>query len=178
MRGMIWKQAKKRGDLRKPFSHFDRKRKGRFSLKELRTGVADLGLEVSKSDAEKLFEIMDLDNDGDVSYNEFAIFVRDPDYRDVEARLTRLLLGLGTKWDEDEIDLKRVFRKVDRDGSGTIERKELRKAAEKIGLSITDNDSRRIIARYDTNGDGRMQYREFVSFIDRVSKRGRTARAS
>ena len=63
---------KGRGDLRAPFSHFARRGKGN-SLNEFIEAIDDLKFKLSDNDAKGIFSVMDLDGDGVVKYNEFAI---------------------------------------------------------------------------------------------------------
>ena len=69
-----------------------------------------------------------------------------------------------------EPGFREVFREIDRDGDGTVDRRELRNALSQIGLKVGDDDARRIILRYDRDGDGRMSYSDFVRFMEKTGK--------
>jgi Ca2+-binding EF-hand superfamily protein len=75
-----------------------------------------------------------------------------------------VLLKTDQKLSERELyDLKLEFSKVDRNGDGTIEVKEL---TAMLGKSIGDLDEvRGIIAQYDLNEDGVLNFNEFVRLV-------------
>ena len=82
----IKRHAAKKGSLRSPFNHFDRSKRKRFTLKDFVEGVRDIGFEWGRADAEKVFAQLDLNGDGRVSFKEFKVFVKDPNFKDVESR--------------------------------------------------------------------------------------------
>jgi len=82
----IKRHAAKKGSLRSPFNHFDRNKRKRFTLKDFVEGVRDIGFEWSRADSEKVFAHLDLNGDGRVSFKEFKVFVKDPNFKDVESR--------------------------------------------------------------------------------------------
>ncbi|KAH8052325.1 Ca2-binding protein [Aureococcus anophagefferens] len=64
-------------------------------------------------------------------------------------------------------DYKRVFRALDRDGSGYLEPREFRRGLEKLGFEeLSSEDLRAVVDRLDVDGDGRVSLREFLKFAD------------
>ena len=82
----IKRHAAKKGSLRSPFNHFDRVKRKRFTVKDFVEGVRDIGFDWNRADAEKVFAQLDLNGDGRVSFKEFKVFVKDPNFKDVESR--------------------------------------------------------------------------------------------
>jgi len=60
--------------------------------------------------------------------------------------------------------VKSVFRQFDADGSGTISRQELSRLLTKLG-SFSPAEINRIMDEVDRNGDGEIQYEEFLDWI-------------
>ena len=63
--------------------------------------------------------------------------------------------------DKRRADVRRVFRDVDADGDGQIDSKELRRAVERAGLKISDEQLRAAFKRMDLDRDGRLSFEEF-----------------
>ena len=66
------------GALRRAYKHFDTKRKNRLLPADLADGLRALKVKLSAQQEQDLFDSMDLDKDGTISYTEFIVFVRDP----------------------------------------------------------------------------------------------------
>lgn len=60
----------------------------------------------------------------------------------------------------------KVFRELDTDGSGEIELSELRSGLQRIGFVMDDQSFDALAQHLDSNGDGRIQYEEFVQKIN------------
>jgi hypothetical protein len=60
--------------------------------------------------------------------------------------------------------IKETFDKFDKDGSGTIEREEIKKAASELGENITSEEFDKCFAVMDENKDGIITFQEFVTW--------------
>ncbi len=58
--------------------------------------------------------------------------------------------------------LKKMFQKVDYNGSGTLDQKEFENALNLAGLFVKKSDLQALMKHYDVNGDGTISYEEFV----------------
>ena len=67
--------------------------------------------------------------------------------------------------DKRRANIKQVFRDVDADGDGQIDSKELRRAVERAGLKISDEQLRAAFKRMDLDRDGRLSFEEFESTL-------------
>ena len=67
--------------------------------------------------------------------------------------------------DKRRANIKQVFRDVDADGDGQIDSKELRRAVERAGLKISDEQLRAAFKRMDLDRDGRLSFDEFESTL-------------
>ena len=59
--------------------------------------------------------------------------------------------------------IRNAFREIDVDGSGSIEPNELRAAFRRQGIMLTDEETAAVVKAFDRNGDGRLNYDEFVA---------------
>jgi hypothetical protein len=64
-------------------------------------------------------------------------------------------------------DMKKAFRFVDTDNSGTLDKKEIRRAMDMWNIPIDDEKLDDLIAACDTDGDGHVVYNEFVDVLAR-----------
>ena len=170
LRSMIKTQERKQGDLRAPFSHFCRDRSGSFDLRSFSRGLKDLKIRLTQEEVENLFSFMDLSGNGKVNFAEFAVFVRDPEWHDLERRIRAMVITSAGSGGHG--DFRRIFRDLDEDGSGTLEAHELQQALKTLGITVPRSDIARIVNRYDFEGLGGMRYADFVSFMESNDERG------
>jgi hypothetical protein len=102
-------------DLRAVFQSFDADGSGTLSKKEFQRALAKLAPELSSADVLKLFNIIDIDKNQQISYTEFLVATLDPREVDME-------------------ELNKAFKLLDEDGNGSISRDELRKVCVGIGF--------------------------------------------
>lgn len=74
-------------------------------------------------------------------------------------------------------ELRRLFNEIDNDGSGAIDKDELRAMLVKLGKPSSDAMLERAIAAMDPDGDGEIDFDEFSKFwgqdgsgVDRLAK--------
>ena len=69
---------------------------------------------------------------------------------------------------QDELSqLKAAFKFFDKDGNGTVEPEEISQVLKALGLEMTDEELKDIMSSLDENGDGVMDFQEFVQMMDR-----------
>jgi len=106
-----------------------------------------LGADVATADA--AFAQADLAKNNVISFDEFCIAV-------------------GPLYSSSEQALRNAFRLFDTDGSGTIDRRELSAMLSKLGLVKSSSDTStvdRMFAAADANGDGQIDFNEFVALF-------------
>jgi len=67
-------------------------------------------------------------------------------------------------------EVRRKFAEFDRDGSGTVTVDEAHEILQRE-LSFTPKQSIDLVRRYDLNGDGQLDYEEFVHFYAKVKNK-------
>jgi calmodulin len=58
-----------------------------------------------------------------------------------------------------------VFKQFDEDKNGTISALEIQKLLKKLGDNLSDKELNEIIRGVDSDGDGKIDYEEFVNML-------------
>ena len=176
IRKASWHSERKLHDL---FREFDRDESGRITRAQFRKAFSRMGLRASNVDVDRLVDRLDRDNSGDISYREFVkaalegpnsdTSVREPS-RSKGARGTALRnmvrsAILDASWTSSS--LSSLFRRFDKNDSGRISASEFRdvfKREMRLGKTVTNEDIYNLVDEMDMNGDGLVDYREFLEF--------------
>ncbi|XP_023535368.1 calcium-dependent protein kinase 29 [Cucurbita pepo subsp. pepo] len=134
--------------LKQMFKNIDTDRSGTITFDELKTGLSRLGSRLSEHEIKQLMDAADVDKNGTIDYGEF-----------ITATMHRHRL-------DKEENIYNAFRFFDRDGSGFITRDELRQAMTQYGMGDEDTIDE-IINDVDIDGDGKINYEEFVNMISK-----------
>ena len=59
-------------------------------------------------------------------------------------------------------ELKKAFKTYDKNSDGFIDKSELKNVRFTVGEKITDDDFEKMMQKADTDGDGKINYDEFV----------------
>lgn len=141
---MAWSlNTEDRMELREMFLSLDTENRGTITHTQMAQLLQD-NFDVGSAEAEKLFRTLDANNDNEISYSEF------------------LAAALEGRVKVHEDLLRKTFGKFDVDGNQTITKDELRKI---LGDHFEDVQIEALIAEVDTNGDGNIQYDEFIQFF-------------
>jgi calmodulin len=135
-------------ECREVFDLFDKDKDGSITTKELGDVMRALGANPTNTELQEMIAEVDKDNSGKIEFNEFLdLFARkmkDPD---------------------TEEDLIEAFKIFDKDGSGSISAQELRHVMTTLGEKLTEEEADEMIREADTNGDGYIDYVEFVKIM-------------
>ena len=61
--------------------------------------------------------------------------------------------------------MREAFKIFDRDGNGYIDMMELKSVVTRMGAPITEQEADELFKEADLNGDGKLDYDEFVKMI-------------
>ena len=137
--------------LKAAFAQADADSNGQISIEELKTLLRRLGLGMSDNDLDKWMQQIDVDDSGEVSFEEFvSIFKREKENN----TLQRIL--------------RETFETYDADGSGRIDCVELRLLLAQLGHDISDGMAKDMIRQVDQDGNGEIDFKEFVSMFKGV----------
>lgn len=145
-------------DFREAFDLFDKDRDGRITSHELLTVMKNIRQPATDSDIQDMITHADKDGNGTVEFDEFLsmmarrLTVQDPE--DEESARRR-----------HEAEMRQAFQVFDIDGDGLIDAHELRQTMANLGENLSDEDVRAMIKEADKNGDGKVDYDEFVHMI-------------
>ena len=152
-----------------------------FTFRDLRKTL-DEKLEIpgldrlSEEESKALFTVMDIDERGKIRFSDFSIFVGDVFFHDVVNEVKQALRDLRMKaishGDRGSVNeykrLKRAFERADRGGEGTLTRRDFKKELRSLGFTrylLSDSILERLVTRFDTDGNDRIDYVEFMDFI-------------
>ena len=65
----------------------------------------------------------------------------------------------------NEEEILEAFLKLDKDGNGYLNAKELRKALKSLSQKLSKDEVKEIIASVDKDGDGRINIEEFYALV-------------
>ena len=137
-------------DFKSAFALFDKDGEGTISVEEMGNVKRSLGLNSSKfyTDAElqDLVNEFDVDGDGQIGFEEFLI-----------------LMARKMKESNTEEDIRETFQVFDKDGNGFISAAELWQVMTIVGKNLTNKEVDEMIREVDTDGDGQVNYEEFVT---------------
>ncbi|KAL8571492.1 hypothetical protein ACOMHN_060974 [Nucella lapillus] len=139
-------------DIREAFNILDADGDGKLSKPELETLLRGQFVVACDKELMELMKKMDVDSSGSVDYEEFEAFAAKN--------------NLATFSPEDASEeMLEAFKVFDKDNDGFIDMREFRAVLTGIGDKMSDDEVRNIIQEADTNGDGKIDYKEFCAYM-------------
>lgn len=138
-------------DLRELFKSMDENGDGKLSAEEMKKGFSQLSDVLDPDEyIEKIMKEVDTDGNGFIDYNEF------------------LKATIDEKIMYSKVNLRTAFEMFDLDHSGKISLAELQQIFCLGNMKIDILES--IVNQADSNSDGEIDFGEFCSFIEQVSR--------
>ena len=135
-------------EFKEAFSVFDKNGDGAITREELGTVMRSLGQNPTEADLQDIINEVDADRDGTINFREFLT-----------------MMGLKMEEANREAELQEAFRLFDKDSNGLISAEELRHVMKNLGENLTDGDIGEMMREADTDGDGQINYDEFVKVM-------------
>merc|ERR1712217_869504 len=135
-------------EFKEAFSLFDKDGDGTIITKELGTVMRSLGQNPTEAELQDMINEVDADGNGTIDFPEFLS-----------------LMERKMKDTAPEEDLIEAFKVFDRDGNGFISAAELRHVMTNLGEKLTDEEVDEMIREADVDGDGQINYEEFVKMM-------------
>jgi len=124
-------------EIKEAFDIFDDDKSGSIDISELKSAMANLGLDSKNAQVSQMVNDLDADGSGSIDFEEF---------------LNMLTAKVAKK--ETRADVDKVFRLFDEKKTGKIGLRNLREVALEIGEQMTDEELLKMIERADSDGDG------------------------
>ncbi|EGZ25724.1 hypothetical protein PHYSODRAFT_453982, partial [Phytophthora sojae] len=100
-----------------------------------------------------------------IDYMQFAQWLQPLLHLDVKKVHERVKSLVEDAAEKEGWELEEIFKAMDDDKDGEIDAVELKEALLEMGLPLTDAQIRCLADEYDVDGDGKIQYSEFVSLF-------------
>ena len=167
--------------MRDAFKWVDVDNSGTVSLSELRRAIDLLGVPMTEEKLMVLWNACDTNANGEISYAEFVnAFARDTAEQKVapsgpaferksaeEEQHDKLMLMAEDSINQRFADMRKAFKYVDLDNSGTVNRQELDRALKLMGIELPPERIEYLWRKIDRDGDGEVDYKEFVDAFAR-----------
>ncbi|XP_020829378.1 calmodulin [Phascolarctos cinereus] len=135
-------------EFKEAFSLFDKDSDGCITTKELGTVMRSLGQNPTEAELKSMIGEIDTDGNGTIDFPEFLS-----------------MMARKMKDTDSEEEIREAFRVFDKDGNGFVSAAELRHVMTKLGEKLTDDEVDEMIREADVDGDGQVNYEEFVRML-------------
>jgi len=135
-------------EFKEGFSLFDKDGDGMITTKELGTVMRSLSQNPTEYELQDMIKEIDADGCGTIDFPEF-LRMMERRMRDTDA----------------EEEIREAFKIFDKEGNGYISAAELRHVMCNLGEKLTDDEVDEMIREGDVDGDGQINYDEFVKMM-------------
>merc|ERR1719357_947856 len=151
------------GSVKQAFKRFDADGDGEITFQELKSGASSVA-KFSEGELAAIFSVGDIDNDGKISFCEFARMVLPS--TDEKISVIKKTLGSAN-------EISAAFKKFDANNDGAISVQELKNGLRSTGVKFNDQEIEVIFAVADLNGDGEISEAEFDNLMGTAVSFGR-----
>ncbi|XP_033018426.1 uncharacterized protein LOC117054078 [Lacerta agilis] len=135
-------------EFKEAFLIFDKDGDGAITTKELGTVMRSLGQNPTEAELKEMIDKLDADGNGTVDFPEFLS-----------------LMARKIQNSDGEEEIRNAFRVFDKDGNGYVSAAELRHIMTNLGEKLTDEEVEDMIKEADVDGDGQVNYEEFLKIM-------------
>ncbi|KAF3627290.1 Calmodulin-3 [Capsicum annuum] len=135
-------------EFQEAFNLFDKDGDGCISVEELATVIRSLDQNPTEEELQEMINEVDVDGNGTIEFTEFLN-----------------LMAKKIKETDGEEELKEAFKVFDKDQNGYISATELRHVMINLGEKLTDEEVEQMIREADLDGDGQVNFDEFVKMM-------------
>jgi calcium-dependent protein kinase len=132
-------------ELRNTFFNMDINKDGVLSLEEVKISLKKF---LKENEIEKIFGEIDINNSNQIEYSEFiSALIEKKEYLKEET-------------------LMEIFKTLDKDNKGKINKDDIKKILNK--QNFDENEYNKFIDKFDLNGDGQIDYYEFITNMNKI----------
>uniref|UniRef100_A0A0K8SPY3 EF-hand domain-containing protein n=1 Tax=Lygus hesperus TaxID=30085 RepID=A0A0K8SPY3_LYGHE len=135
-------------EFKEAFMLFDKDEDGAITIAELGVVMRSLGQRPTETELRDMVNGVDQDGNGSIEFNEFL-----------------QMMSKKMKGAEGEDELREAFRVFDENNDGLISNSELRHVMTNLGEKLSDEEVDDMIKEADIDGDGMVNYEEFVTIL-------------
>ncbi|XP_004302046.1 PREDICTED: calmodulin-like protein 11 [Fragaria vesca subsp. vesca] len=135
-------------EFQEAFCLFDKDGDGCITIEELATAIKSVDQNPTAEELQSMINEVDIDGNGTIEFGEFL----------------NVMVRKMKENDADE-ELKEAFKVFDKDQDGYISPNELRNVMINLGERLTDEEAEQMIREADLDGDGLVNYEEFVTMM-------------
>uniref|UniRef100_A0A0A9Z690 Calmodulin n=1 Tax=Lygus hesperus TaxID=30085 RepID=A0A0A9Z690_LYGHE len=135
-------------EFKEAFMLFDKDEDGAITIAELGVVMRSLGQRPTETELRDMVNGVDQDGNGSIEFNEFL-----------------QMMSKKMKGAEGEDELREAFRVFDKNNDGLISNSELRHVMTNLGEKLSDEEVDDMIKEADIDGDGMVNYEEFVTIL-------------
>ncbi|XP_037921203.1 calmodulin-like isoform X2 [Hermetia illucens] len=135
-------------EFKEAFMLFDKDEDGTITMAELGVVMRSLGQRPSETELRDMVNEVDQDGNGTIEFNEFL-----------------QMMSKKMKGADGEDELKEAFRVFDKNNDGLISSSELRHVMTNLGEKLSEEEVDDMIKEADLDGDGMVNYHEFVMIL-------------
>ncbi|KAI9076563.1 hypothetical protein K1719_024704 [Acacia pycnantha] len=130
------------------FRLLDKDGDGCINIEELGTAIRSMGQNPTQEELQYMINQVDTDGNGTIDFGEFLN-----------------LMAAIMKEAEAEEEFQEAFKAFDKDQDGYISPSELRHVMITVGERVTEEELEQMMRVADLDGDGLLDYQEFVSMM-------------
>lgn len=164
--------------LRQKFSTFDRLNTGFIKTTDLKPLLILTGHDLTEPEAKSIITKynLDLSETGHLSFQTFINIISDKlatIQKDLSASCEDSNLTDGYSHEcngslnQSQEEMREIFSIFDKDGNGSISSIELRHVMSNLGERLTDEEVDEMIREADVDGDGEINFEEFVKMVSK-----------
>ena len=134
--------------LRETFQLFDKNSDGEITVDELTKFYENMGDKLNKGEIQDMINEVDIEGNGSITFEGF-----------------KGLMERKLRNEDVEEEIIESFKKFDQDGNGLIGAEDVFNVLQSFGQDITISEAEEMIRNVDLDGDGFVNYQEFVKML-------------